>query len=41
MTAPKRSYGFCVGVVTLVLTLVYTSVEVNEADGQQNEPEWH
>ena len=37
--APRRSYGFFVGVVlTLVLTLEYTSVEVNEAEGQQNEP---
>ena len=39
MMAPRRSYGFLVDVVILVLMLEYTSVEVNEADGQQNEPE--
>ena len=38
MMAARRSYGFLVGVVTLVLTLEYMLVEVNEADGQQNEP---
>ena len=38
MMAARRSYGFFVDVVTLVLTLEYTSVEAKEADGQQNEP---